>query len=119
MDDQEAAKMKQMAGMMLMMSMMFALLGIILEISAYVQEFGTFAPLQEKYWAIDKVTRDAAPAGSALASQLAEIKNFPPRLILFKLTGIASILVGIFLTLVIISKRMGGLPDRLGFILKK
>lgn len=119
MNDQEAAKMKQMATMLLMMSMLFVLLGIILEVTAYVQEFTKFAPLQESYYTLDKATRDAAPAGSALAKQLAVIQNFPPKLILFKLTGIASILVGIWISLVIIAKRIGGMPDRLGFILKK
>lgn len=119
MDDAQAEKMNKMAGMMLMMSAMFLLLGIILELTAFFQEFTRFAPLQDAYWSIDKATRDAAPAGSKLANQLAEINKFGPKLMTFKLTGIASILTGIFIVLVIIAKRMGGLPGRLGYILKK
>lgn len=119
MDDAQAEKMNNMASMMLMMGGMFLFLGIILELTAFIQEFTKFAPLQEAYWNVDKATRDAAATGSQLNQQLADIKNFAPKLMLFKLTGIANILIGIFMVLVVIAKRLGGMPGRLGYILKK
>jgi flagellar biogenesis protein FliO len=86
MNDQEAEKMQNMAGMILMLSMMFIALGLILEITAYIQEFAKFAPLQTRYWAIDKAARDTTTTSSQLSIQLVQIKKFTPKLMLFKLT---------------------------------
>jgi len=118
MNDEQAKKMNTMANMMLMISALFVLLGIILQITAWIQDFNSFQPLVHDYWSIDKATRDAAPAGSELANQLATIQGFPAKLMLFKLVGIGSILVGIWIALFVIAKRLGMIPVRLAQIMK-
>jgi len=111
-------KMKKMTNMMLQISGLFALLGIILFVTTWIQEFSVFSPLQQEYWSIDKATRDAAPAGSDLANQLAAIKQFGPKLMTFKLIGIGSVLVGIWISLFVIAQRLGMMPERLAKIMK-
>jgi len=112
--EEPMAKMK----MMIIVGLIFALVGIILQVTAVVQEFGTFAPLQESYWSVSKADRDAALSGSELSNQLTEIQKFPPRLMTFKLVGIGSILVGICITLVAILMALKMMPVKLGKILK-
>lgn len=99
--------------MMVMMGMLFMIIGIIMHVSVLTMEFGTFQPLQKQYWSISKAERDAAPTGSALAQQLAEIKNFPPKLMTYKLLGIGSYLVGIFIMLMGIFMAFGMMPQRI------
>jgi hypothetical protein len=118
MEDEQAQRMKFMSNMMLFIATLFVLLGIILHITTWIQEFTVFAPLQEEYWTVDKVIRDAAPAGSELANQLADIQKFGPRLMTFKLVGIGSILVGIWMALFVIAQRLGMMPMRLAKIMK-
>ena len=118
MNDVEAKKMQMMAGMMLMVAGLFVLLGIILHIIAWVQDLNTFQPLVNEYWSVAKATRDSAATGSELANQLATIQGFPAKLMLFKLVGIGSILVGIWLVLFVIAKRLAMMPMRLAQIMK-
>ncbi len=118
MNDEQAQKMNAMANMMLMVSGFFVLVGIILHITAWVQEFTVFQPLVQDYWSVDKATRDAATSGSELANQLAEIQGFPAKLMTFKLVGVGSVLTGIWISLFVIAKRIGMLPVRLASIIK-
>jgi len=99
--------------MMVMMGMLFMIIGIIFHVAVLVQEFGVFGPLQKEYWSISKAERDAAPTGSTLANQLAEIKNFTPKLMTYKLIGIGSYLVGIFIMLMGIFMAFGMMPQRI------
>jgi hypothetical protein len=119
MDDAQAQKMNAMANMILMIAALFVILGIILHVTAWIKDFTVFQPLLEEYWTVDKATRDAAKSGSDLANKLSQIQQFPPKLMLFKLVGIGSILVGIWLALFVIARRMGMLPMRLASILKR
>lgn len=118
MNDAQAQKMNAMANMMLMISALFVLLGIVLLVTAWIQDFNVFQPLVEKYWSVDKATRDAAASGSELANQLATIQGFPAKLMLFKLVGIGSILIGIWMSLFVIARRLGMMPARLAQIMK-
>jgi hypothetical protein len=113
---EKEAMMKQMR-ILMMIGILFLLIGIILHIIVLAQEFGKFAPLQERYWNINKAERDAAPTGSALAQDLVRIKNFTPKLMTFKLVGIGSILAGIFLMLFGILKALIMMPIRLAGII--
>lgn len=78
-----------------------------------------FHALQEQYWSIDKVTRDAAPANSELANQLVEIKNTPSDLLRLKLVGVGRILTGIYILLFGILIALMVMPVRLSQMMKK
>lgn len=118
MNEEQAQKMNAMANMMLTASGFFVLAGIILHITAWIQEFTVFQPLVQDYWSVDKATRDAATSGSELANQLAEIQSFPAKLMTFKLVGVGSVLTGIWISLFVIAKRIGMLPVRLASLIK-
>jgi hypothetical protein len=118
MNDEQAQKMNAMVNMMLMIAAIFVIVGIILHITAWTLEFNQFQPLLEEYWTVDKATRDAAASGSELNQKLAQIQQFPPKLMTLKLVGIGSVLVGIWLALFVIARRIGMLPVRLASIIK-
>lgn len=103
----------------MMLGMLFLLIGAALQITAIVQEFSSFAPLQEQYYSVSKADRDAAPTGSALSQQLVEISKFPPKLMTFKLVGIGSILVGVFFLLGGILMALKMMPHRLAKVMRR
>lgn len=66
-----------------------------------------------------KVERDTAEPGSALATQQAEIANYPSTLLELKLVGVGKILTGIALLLGGILMSLVIMPVRLGRIVTK
>jgi hypothetical protein len=65
-----------------------------------------------------KAERDSAPAGSALATQQADVANYPSTLLELKLVGVGKILTGIFFLLLGILMALIIMPVRLGRIIK-
>ena len=105
---------------MILVGMLFVFIGLVLQVTAFTLEFTQFAPLLDDYLGQhSKAERDDAAAGSELALMQAEIAKFPPKLMTFKLVGIGSILIGIFLSLFSILQALKLMPVRLGMIIKK
>ena len=104
----------------MLVSFLFLLGGIVLQVTAFTLEFTQFAPmLDDHFGEHTKIERDSAAAGSALAIQQAEIAKFPPKLMTFKLVGVGSILTGIFLLLFVIVQALKIMPIRLARVIKK
>ena len=82
-------------------------------------EEAKFHELQNNYFVINKVEREAAPTGSELNQQLAQIQNYPSTLLELKLVGIGKILIGIFFLLLSIAFLLFMMPIRLGTMMKK
>lgn len=92
-------------------ALLFALVGVGLAWSAFAIEQVRLTPLTESYFGDNsKEERDAAPAGSALALQLAEIESLKPTLLTMKLTGIATVLFGVTLALAGILRMLSLMP---------
>lgn len=102
----------------IVVSLIYAIMGIGMH-AQVVKEEAKFHFLQDKYWNVDKTTRDAAPANSALTSQLVDIKNFPSDLTRLKLVGVGRILIGIYVLLFGILIALMMMPKRLGDIIKR
>lgn len=98
-------------------AVVFAWQGIGMHNRVSVEE-AKFHQLQRSYFSISKTERDAAPTGSELNSQLAQIQNYPSELLRLKLVGIGKILTGIFLSLLAIVFLLFMMPIRLGKMLK-
>jgi len=78
-----------------------------------------FHALQNDYFIINKVEREAAATGSELNQQLAQIQNYPSTLLALKLIGVGKILTGIFFLLLSIAFLLFMMPIRLGTMMKK
>ena len=74
---------------------------------------------QDKYFSLDKATRDSAPTDSELNNQLVEIKNYPSELLKLKLVGVGKILTGIYVLLFGILIALIMMPIRLGKMLNR
>lgn len=82
-------------------------------------EEAKFHALQEQYFTLSKIEREAAPTGSTLNQQLAQIQNYPSTLLELKLVGIGKILVGIFFALFGILFLLFMMPVRLAKLMRK
>ena len=81
-------------------------------------EEAEFHTLQTEYWTQAKTIRDAAPTGSELSGQLAEIMNTPSELLRLKLVGIGKMLTGIFILLLGILIALIAMPGRLKSVIQ-
>lgn len=95
----------------------FAVQGISMHSQVGPQE-DAFHALQTDYFNNSKAVRDAAPTGSELTAQLAEIQNFPSTLMELKLIGIGKTLTGIFFLLFGILLALMMMPIKLGYQIK-
>lgn len=108
-----------MAVMMILMvvSLYFLIVGANMHAQVSTEE-AKFHSLQNQYWNVDKATRDAAPANSALTSQLVDIQNYPSELLRLKLVGVGRILMGIYVLLFGILMALMMMPKKLGAVIK-
>ena len=104
---------------MMMLAVLFVVIGTTLQISAFSLEFNEFAPLLDNLKPLQKSVVDEADPSSEIAQWKTEAAKFPPKLMTFKLVGIGSILVGIFLTLFVIVQALKIMPVRLAILLSK
>ncbi|WP_396612086.1 hypothetical protein ACH9L7_02040 [Haloferax sp. S1W] len=114
--DEQIAKTMTMVKRMLIVGAIFVVVGYLLIGAALFFELTTFHPLVDDYYSNSKAVRDAAPTGSALNAQLAEINKWPSTLLWLKLGGIGHILAGVFIALAGILRALSMMPDRLGNI---
>lgn len=112
-------QMPGMVKMMMLIALAFAVYGAYLEYSVAAEEVA-FHDLQTEYFANHtKAERDNATTGSELNQQLARIHNYPSQLMYLKLGGIASILLGIFISLMGIFRALTMMPHKLADIIGK
>ncbi len=108
-----------MAKMLMVIAFVLAIFGAYLEISVFSAE-QSFHEIQTDYFVNhSKAERDTALVGSELNQQLAEIANYPSKLMYLKLGGIASLLAGIFIALMGIFRALTMMPFKLGEVIKK
>lgn len=98
-------------------SISYAWQGISMHNQVLVEE-AKFHALQDEYFTLSKVEREAAPTGSELTQKLVQIQNYPSSLMELKLVGIGKILVGIFLALLTIVFLLFMMPIRLAQLMK-
>ena len=96
---------------------MFTVQGINIHREVAVEE-AEFHTLQIEYWSQAKTIRDAAPTGSELNEQFAEIMNTPSELLRLKLVGIGKMLTGIFILLLGILIALIAMPGRLRSVIQ-
>ncbi len=82
-------------------------------------EEAKFHALQQEYFIINKVEREAAATGSELNQTLVEIQNYPSELLQLKLVGVGKILTGIFLVLLAIALLLFMMPVRLATLIRE
>ena len=78
-----------------------------------------FHALQQDYFIMSKVEREAAVTGSELNQKLVQIQNYPSELLRLKLVGVGKILTGIFLSLLAIVFLLFMMPIRLAKLMKE
>jgi len=78
-----------------------------------------FHALQQEYFTLSKVEREATPTGSELSQKLVQIQNYPSELLRLKLVGVGKILTGIFLSLLAIVFLLFMMPIRLAKLMKE
>ena len=103
----------------ILVAVLFVVIGFVLQVSAFTLEFTQFAPLLENLAPLQKSVVDEADPTSEIAMWKTEAAKFPPKLMTFKLVGIGSILIGIFITLFVIVQALKIMPIRLGNVIKK
>ena len=113
---------KMMPMMMVMMlimiiSLLFAYQGINMHTTVNSEE-AKFHSLQDKYFNVDKATRDSAASNSELTNKLVQIQNYPSELLRLKLVGVGKILTGIYALLFGILIALIMMPIKLGKIIK-
>jgi len=99
-------------------SLIFAWQGIIMHSQVSVEE-AKFHALQQEYFILSKVEREAAPTGSELNQKLVQIQNYPSTLLELKLVGVGKILTGIFLSLLTIVFLLFMMPVRLAKLMQE
>lgn len=99
-------------------SITFAWKGIGMHNQVSVEE-AKFHALQQEYFIMSKVEREAAPTGSELNQKLVQIQNYPSELLRLKLVGVGKILTGIFLSLLAIVFLLFMMPIRLAKLMKE
>lgn len=81
-------------------------------------EEARFHALQQEYFIINKVEREAAATGSELQQKFVDIQNYPSSLLELKLVGVGRILAGIFAALLAILLILFMMPIRLAKLMK-
>ena len=118
--------MKNMKSMMMPMFVLLVLIitalsfgwqGVKLQNQVSVEE-PKFHALQNEYFTLSKVEREATPTGSELSQKLVQIQNYPSELLRLKLIGIGKILTGILLALLAIAFLLFMMPIRLAKMMK-
>ena len=99
-------------------SVVFAWKGVGMHNQVSVEE-AKFHALQQDYFIINKVEREAAVTGSELNQKLVQIQNYPSELLRLKLVGVGKILTGIFLSLLAIVFLLFMMPIRLAKLMKE
>ncbi|OHA65168.1 MAG: hypothetical protein A2672_00775 [Candidatus Wildermuthbacteria bacterium RIFCSPHIGHO2_01_FULL_49_22b] len=99
-------------------SIVFVWRGIGMHQQVSVEE-AKFHALQQEYFIISKVEREAAVTGSELNQKLVQIQNYPSELLRLKLVGVGKILTGIFLSLLAIVFLLFMMPIRLGKLMRE
>lgn len=99
-------------------SIVFAWRGIGMHNQVSVEE-ARFHALQQEYFIMSKVEREAAVTGSELNQKLVQIQNYPSELLRLKLVGVGKILTGIYLSLLAIIFLLFMMPIRLGKLIKE
>ncbi len=99
-------------------SLAFAWQGIGMHSQVSVEE-AKFHALQQDYFIMSKVEREAAVTGSELNQKLVQIQNYPSELLRLKLVGVGKILTGIFLSLLAIVFLLFMMPIRLAKLMKE
>lgn len=98
-------------------SVIFAWQGVGMHSQVSVEE-AKFHALQQDYFIISKVEREAAVTGSELNQKLVQIQNYPSELLRLKLVGIGKILTGIFSVLLAIAFLLFMMPVRLAKLIR-
>lgn len=101
----------------MLVSLYFAVQGINMH-TKVSQEETKFHGLLEKYFILDKVTRESAPTNSELQQDLVEIQKYPSELLRLKLVGVGKILTGIYALLFGILIALVMMPIRLSELLQ-
>ena len=104
---------------MVMVGMLFVFVGAVLQVSAFTLEFTKFAPLLDELKPLQKSVVDEADPGSRIAMLKTEAAKFPPKLTTFKLVGIGSILIGVFMMLFVIVQALKVMPHRIAKMLRQ
>jgi len=99
-------------------SISFAWQGVSLQNQVGVEE-PKFHALQQEYFTLSKVEREAAVTGSDLNQKLVQIQNYPSELLRLKLVGIGKILTGILSALLAIVFLLFMMPIRLAKLMKE
>ncbi len=100
-------------------TMIFAIIGVGMAWTALLMEQTSLVPMQEEYFTeYTKAERDAAAAGSDLANLQADIEEMKPTLLTLKLSGIATILFGIAISLLAILRMLSLMPIGLADVLR-
>ncbi|MBI2591353.1 MAG: hypothetical protein HYW34_01605 [Candidatus Brennerbacteria bacterium] len=112
-----------MAPMLVLMTLVIASLafvwqGIGMHNQVSVEE-AKFHALQQDYFIISKVEREAAATGSELNQKLVQIQNYPSELLRLKLVGVGKILTGIFSVLFAIGLLLFMMPVRLAKLIRE
>ncbi len=94
-------------------SVVYVSQGIAMHQRVAVEE-AKFHALQNTYFTISKIDRDAAPTGSELNQQLVQVQNYPSELLRLKLVGVGRFRTATWLTLVAIAFLLFMMPLRLG-----
>ena len=99
-------------------SVIFVWKGVGMHQQVSVEEV-KFHALQQDYFIMSKVEREAAVTGSELNQKLVQIQNYPSELLRLKLVGVGKILTGIFLSLLAIVFLLFMMPIRLAKLMKE
>ncbi len=99
-------------------SVTFAWQGVSMHQQVSVEE-AKFHALQQEYFTMSKVEREAAITGSELNKKLVQIQNYPSELLRLKLVGVGKILTGIFFILLDIAFLLFMMPIRLAKLMKE
>ncbi|MBI4159994.1 hypothetical protein HY504_02410 [Candidatus Wolfebacteria bacterium] len=99
-------------------SVVYAWKGVGMQNQVSVEEV-KFHALQQEYFIISKVEREAAVTGSELNQKLVQIQNYPSELLRLKLVGVGKILTGILSALLAIAFLLFMMPFRLAKLMKE
>ena len=99
-------------------ALVYAWQGIAMHNQVPIEE-AKFHALQQDYFIMSKVEREAAVTGSELNQKLVQIQNYPSELLRLKLVGVGKILTGIFLSLLAIVFLLFMMPARLAKLMKE
>ncbi|MBI2342635.1 MAG: hypothetical protein HYU98_07900 [Deltaproteobacteria bacterium] len=98
---------------------LFIMIGAVLQVSAFILEFTKFTPILDELMPLQKSVADNADPASRIAMLKTEAAKFPPKLMTFKLVGIGSILMGVFIMLLVIVQALRVMPLRISKVLRE